>query len=430
MSRLLVVITILFFGQGLMAAIVDSIEVKGVKVPVIFEADSRLPIASLQLVFKNSGSIVDGKSAGLARLSAKMMNEGTKALGSVKFAEALDSKAIGLSAHTGTETFVFEVNALKEEFAEALGLFKELLTSPNITDESLEKVKTITIGGLTRKENDFDYIANVALKGLLFKDTPLQNPSLGTIESVKNISLKEIELFLKEHMVLSRAIVVVGGDLTLGEVKKQLIDMLDVLSIGNNENVKHYEVAKSIADETLIKKTEQAYVYFGSPYNLHVDSPEYYKARVATYILGTGGFGSRLMEEIRVKRGLAYSAYARINIAASSNYMMGYLQTKLESMQEAQETVKEVVNTFIKEGVTQAELDQTKKFLLGSEPLRVETLSQRLSRTFMEYYKGQEIGASKKELEKIEALDLKTLNSFIKAHNEITKLSFAIVTAK
>ncbi len=429
MSRLLIV-TILFFGQVLMAAVVNSIEVKGVKVPVIFEADSRLPIASLQLVFKNSGSIVDGKSAGLAKLSARMMNEGTKALGSVKFAEALDSKAIGLSAHTGTETFVFELNALKEEFSEALGLFRGLLASPNITKESLEKVKTITIGGLTRKENDFDYMANVALKGLLFKDTPLQNPASGTIESVEKISLQEVDTFLKEHMVLSRAIVVVGGDLTLSEVKKQLIKTLDILSVGKDEEVKHYEVTKNASNEMLIKKTEQAYVYFGSPYNLHVDSPDYYKARVATYILGTGGFGSRLMEEIRVKRGLAYSAYARINIAASSNYMMGYLQTKLESMKEAQETVKEVVNTFIKKGVTQAELDQSKKFLLGSEPLRVETLSQRLSRTFMEYYKGQEIGSSQKELEKIEALDLKALNDFIKKHDEITKLSFAIVTAK
>ncbi len=430
MRMLRAVTTILFFGQVLMAAVVDHIEVKGVKVPVIFEADSRLPIASVQLVFKNGGSITDGDAPGLAKLSAKMMNEGTKELGSVAFAEVLDSKAIGLSAHTGTETFIFELNSLKSEFDSGLKLFKSLLSSPNMTQESLDKVKTVTIGSLTRKENDFDYIANVALKGLLFKGTPLQNPASGTIESVKEVTLAQIDAFLKAHLVLSRAIVVIGGDLTLAEVKKQLIETLEVLNVGHNDDVKHYEVTKKVTNETIIKKTQQAYVYFGSPYNLHVDSPEYYKARVATYVLGTGGFGSRLMEEIRVKRGLAYSAYARINIAASSNYMMGYLQTKLESMKEAQATVKEVIGTFVKNGVTQAELDQAKKFLLGSEPLRVETLSQRLSRTFMEYYKGQVIGTSQVELEQIEALNLKSLNDFIKAHSEITNLSFAIVTAK
>ncbi len=422
-------VAILFLGQVLMAAVVDYVEVKGVKVPVIFEADHRLPLASLQLVFTNSGSIADGAHAGLAKLSAKMMNEGSKTLGSDGFADALDSKAIGLSAHTGTETFVFELSALKSEFDTALTLFRSLLADPNVTQENLNKIQTNTVGSLMRKANDYDYVANVALKALLFKGTPLAQPAAGTPQSVKAIALDDVQKFLNEHLVLSRAIVVVGGDLDLAAVKSRLHTLLAVLNVGKSEQVKHYDVVSNSAEEIITKKTEQAYIYFGSPYNLHVDSPEYYKARVATYILGTGGFGSRLMEEIRVKRGLAYSAYARLNISASSNYMMGYLQTKTDSMKEAKATVKEVIGDFVAKGVSSAELEQAKKFLLGSEPLRVETLSQRLSRTFMEYYKGQKIGASLEELKKIEALDVKTLNAFIAAHPEINRLSFAIVTA-
>ncbi len=420
---------ILFLGQVLMAAVVDHIEIKGVKVPVIFEADHRLPLASLQLVFTNSGSIADGANAGLAKLSAKMMNEGSKTLGSDGFAEALDSKAIGLSAHTGVETFVFELSALKSEFPTALELFESLLAVPNITKDNLKKIQTNTIGSLMRKANDFDYVANVALKALLFKGTALAEPASGTLESVKAITLEDVQTFLQEHLVLSRAIVVVGGDVNLTTLKPRLKMLLEVLKVGKSEPVKHYEVVQKCADEVITKKTEQAYIYFGAPYHLHVGSPDYYKARVATYILGTGGFGSRLMEEIRVKRGLAYSAYARLNISASSNYMMGYLQTKTDSMKEAKATVKEVIGDFVAKGVSEAELQQAKQFILGSEPLRVETLSQRLSRTFMEYYKGEKIGASLEELKKIEALDLKTLNAFISDHPEITQLSFAIVTA-
>jgi predicted Zn-dependent peptidase len=159
-----------------------------------------------------------------------------------------------------------------------------------------------------------------------------------------------------------------------------------------------------------------------------VDDKDYYKARVATFILGTGGFGSRLMEEIRVKKGLAYSAYARVHVSKSSSYMSGYLQTKIDSMDEAKKSVIEVVGKFVKDGVTKEELEQTKKFLLGSEPLRVETMSQRLNRTFLEYYKGFKPNHSKKELEKIKNLKLKDLNKFIKSHKEILKMSFAIVT--
>jgi predicted Zn-dependent peptidase len=161
---------------------------------------------------------------------------------------------------------------------------------------------------------------------------------------------------------------------------------------------------------------------------MKTDDEEYYKARVAIFVLGSSGFGSRLMEEIRVKKGLAYSAYGRVNVNRSNAYFSGYLQTKLESQNEAQKSVNEVIKTFVDKGVTQEELDQAKKFLLGSEPLRVETLSQRLSRTFLDYYKGAPLDNAQRELKKIEALELADLNDFIARHKEILNLSYAIVT--
>ncbi len=421
---------ILFFlGQVMMAATVNYIEVKGVKIPLIFEQEKRLPIVSMQLVFKGTGTITDTpKSAGLAKLSSKMMNEGTLSLGSNSFATALDSKAIQLSSSVGTETFVIEYGSLKDQFEEGSKLFSSLLKEPNITKKALDKVKTDLIGTLSAKENDFDYVADNNLKSLLFEGTPLALPDLGTVESVKKIKLKEVEEFLTQHLVLSNLIIVMGGDLSLDEAKKKAVELALNLEIGKSASIKNYE-ASALKKEKIIKReTQQAYLYFGSPYHLHVNDKENYKARVATYILGTGGFGSRLMEEVRVKKGLAYSAYARVSIGKSSSYMSGYLQTKLESLDDAKGTVKTVFEQFVHKGVTQDELDQTKKFLLGSEPLRVETLSQRLSRTFMEFYKGEELGSSQKELELIKNLKLSDLNTYIKKHKEILSLSYAVVT--
>ena len=351
-----------------------------------------------------------------------------KKLGSSAFAESLESKAIHISAHTGTETFVLEVGSLSDEYVNGINYVQSLMTDPNYSEESVSKIKTMTIGALSRKENDFDYIASNKLKSLLFDGSVLAQPSSGTVESVNSVTLSDIENFIKEHLVLSRAIIVVGGDVTLKDVKKETRKLLENLEVGKSEELPNIDVSKEIKNSILKRETEQAYVYFGSPYNVEVDSEDYYKARVATFILGTGGFGSRLMEEIRVKRGLAYSAYARVHVSNSSSYMSGYLQTKLESMDEAKKTVKDVVSTFVKKGVTKEELEQTKKFILGSEPLRVETMSQRLSRTFMEYYKGFELGHSNDELEKIKNLKLKDLNSYIKEHTEILDISFAIVT--
>jgi len=411
-----------------MAATIDSITVNGMEVPFIYEEDKRLPLTTTQVIFTNSGSIRNSEIAGLANFSAKLLNEGTKKLGSNAFAEALESKAISISAHAGTETFVLEVSGLKEEYTEGMEYLQALLEDPNYSDETLSKLKTMTLGGLSRKENDFDYIASNALKNLLFEDGVLGKPSAGTEESVKGIELKDVESFIKNNLVLSKAIIVVGGDIDIQRVKKKAEELLFVLPKGKKEEVPHFDVRKKPQAKILKRETEQAYIYFGSPYNIEENSEDFYKARVATYILGTGGFGSRLMEEIRVKRGLAYSAYARIHVAKSSNYLMGYLQTKLESMDEAKETVQDVIAKFVKNGVKKEELEQTKKFLLGSEPLRVETMSQRLNRTFLEYYKGFELGHSDRELEKIHTLKLKELNAFIKEHTEILELSFAIVT--
>ena len=420
-------LTILILGQILMAAKIEYIEIQNQKIPLIFEQDKRLPLVNMQLVFTHSGTITDTTKAGLAKLSAKMMNQGTKKEGSVGFAQKLEAKAISISAATGTETFVIELSCLKEEFSTALVFLKELLQDPNLTQETLQKVKTMTIGGLSRKENDFDYIASKELKSLLFEGTVLANPSSGDIKSVTSITLKDIQQFLSSHLAKSNLIVLLGGDVILEDITKNILDVFADLPTLKTKPLPSFRVQGEAKERILKKNTQQAYIYFGAPYSMGIDDEEYYKARVSAYILGAGGFGSRLMEEIRVKRGLAYSAYARVNITKSSSYFSGYLQTKLDSMQEAKTTVQEVIKKFTQEGVTQEELEQTKKFLLGSEPLRVETMSQRLNRSFQEFYKGRKLGSTQKELKKIEKLSLKELNKFIYKHTEINTLSYAIV---
>ena len=412
-----------------MASTLDFIEVHGVKVPFIFEEEKHLPIVSMQIVFTHSGSIDEGKHYGLARVSAKMLNEGSLKRGSVGFADALDARAIQLSSNAGNETFVIELGSLKEEFNTGLSLLGEQLREPNFTAKSLEKVKTMALSDISRKEADFDTVASDELKAVLFEGTPMAVPNIGTKKSIKAITLNDIETFKKDHFVLSNALIVMGGDISLIDAKAKVQALLSVLEMGKMGKERHYEPRKE-PKESILKRpqTEQAYLYFGAPYAMNEGDPEFYKARVAMFILGSSGFGSRLMEEIRVKRGLAYSAYSRLSVAKTNTYFSGYLQTKLESGEEAKKTVVEVIDTFVREGVTQGELDQARKFLLGSEPLRVETLSQRLGRTFSEYYSGKPLGSSVQELELIRTLTLEEVNDFIKRHCAIRDLSCAILT--
>jgi predicted Zn-dependent peptidase len=407
---------------------IEKVNVNGVEVPLIFEQNSYLPIVSMQIVFKASGALYDTKD-GLANLSAKLLGEGTKKDGSVKFATKLEDNAISLGSYAGIETMAIELSSLKEQFPKGVKLLKSLLKEPNYTKDALKHIKKQQIGSLTQKMSDFDYIASLGLKEILFKDTAMGRPRVGTIESVESITLKDIEQYIKSHIGLDNAIVVIGGDIDLKEAKKIVKDTLSILEKVEVKEHKFIEISDKNITKSFKEDTQQAYIYFGSPFDLKYNDKDKYIAKVAGFILGGSGFGSRLMEEIRVKRGLAYSVYANFTYSHTTTYFGGYLQTKLENEDKAKKLVAKIIEDFVTNGITQKELDATKEFLLGSEPLRNEALNQRLNRSFKEYYNNNSLGYEKEQLKKIEDLTLDEVNNFIKSHKEITSLNYSIVTA-
>ena len=416
--------------QGvLMAEMVKEIKIKDAMVPVVFEEGKYIPIVSIQLVFNNAGHLSNTKD-GLADLSAKLLNEGTSKDGSVGFATKLDDYAVDVAAHVGRESFILEVSALKSEFPYAVERLKELLKDPNYTKDAMEHVKRQKIGWLTQKKSDFDYIAASKLRETLFKGSALARPYNGTFESVKDISLEDIKGFIASHIGYNNAIAVVGGDITFDEAQKhveELLVLLPKVDILTTETL-----TASNKKETILidEETQQAYIYFGAPFNYSYEAKDQYKAKIAEYLLGGAGFGSRLMEEIRVKRGLTYGAYSALRRTKSVSYLSGYLQTKLSTQEEAKDLVQKVVDDFVNKGITKEELEAAQAFLVGSEPLRTETLSQRLGRAYSEYYYGRPLGFSKEQLTKIESVTLEEMNTFIVSHKELSDISFAIVTKK
>ncbi|MDR0664531.1 MAG: insulinase family protein [Helicobacteraceae bacterium] len=416
---------VLFLLQGFVLAM--NIEyVKGA--PLLYEADRKLPIVSLQIVFLGSGSISDGKNSGVAYLTSALLDQGTKKLGAVAFARALEEKAISLDFQARKENFSIHLSSLRGEFGEGIDRLCALLRDPNLSADALAKIKIAAQGEFGSLETNFDYVAERGLNETLFKNTPLERPVMGDWKSVEKIGLKEIENHIKTALVKERATFLFGGDLSAQEAKAWSEKILNALPSGKKAEIAFYETASDGQTRTIKRDTKQAYIYFGAPFNLRFDDDEGYKAVAASFILGASGFGSRLMEEIRVQRGLAYSAYSHVNLSLTNARFNGHLQTKLESQEEAIAVVKSVIADFVKNGATQKELDEARRFILGSEPLRNETMIQRLNRAYGDFYRGKPIGWQQEQLKKIETLKLDELNQFIAAHSEILRLSFFIVT--
>ncbi|QKF64932.1 M16 family metallopeptidase [Campylobacter corcagiensis] len=392
-------------------------EQNGVK--VLYEFDQSLPVVTLRLIFCASG-VVSEKKQGLAKLSAKLLNEGTKTKG-LEFNKSLEIKAVEIYASCGFETFVIELNCLKEHFGFAYSKLLELLKDPNLDANILEKLKIITKGEIATNESDFDYIAKCELDKILHDGSNLAYPSSGSIKSVESINLDDICEFLG-GLNLSNLHIVLAGDIKEQNFK----ELFEILPKGDKRELPKISTTNKMITKEISKPTEQAYIYFGAPFNATKD--ESYKASVSTFILGSSGFGSRLLEEIRVKRGLAYSAYARNSFTLTNSKIWGYMQTKLENKDSAISVIKDEFEHFVKYGVSDDELKAAKNFLLGSVPLQKETMFKRVAIRQKEFYDGYEFGEFERDLERIKALSLDGLNEFINTHHEITKLSFSIVT--
>ncbi|STO97876.1 pitrilysin family protein [Helicobacter canis] len=411
-------------------AMLTHASIQGVQIPVIYEHSALIPAGIVRLVFQGGGKLQDGELIGRGAVIEELLEKGSKKRGNLGFAKALEQRAITLSVSSGMQTLSFSLNFLQDDKEQAISLLGELLLDPNLSDTELQKVKTAITAQILANQNDYDYLAKRLLNRVLFDGTPLAHPKLGTQESIAKIRLQDVQKALESTLTLKRLIIVMGGDIDKEATLALLEPILSKLPQGTPYTKPSFSVRKEPATQTQYAPTQQAYIYFGAPLHLEDLERESHLAKVASFILGSGGFGSRILEEVRVKRGLAYSAYIHYNINPRLPYMSGYLQTKVDSSDEALEVVRKTIAEFVAKGVSAEELQAAKRFILGSEPLRNESLSQRLGRAFDEFYADKGIGFSKKELEKIASLDLATLNAYIAKHTEIQNLSVAIVTAE
>lgn len=397
-----------------------NIKIGNKDVVLLYEHSRELPIVGLKLVFKVAG-VCNEKKYGVAKLVAELLSEGSKKLGSNEFNKALDMRAIMLSANAGFETFEISLEALSEHFEYGFDMLLKLLADPNYDKNILKKLKTQALGVIASNSSDYDYQASNALKEILYPGSRLEIPSIGTPQSIERIELDDIKEFIKSNLNLENMFIVLGGDVEPGDIKLQ--KLFNVLNSNKQKELNKIIVSSAQNTKIIDKPSEQAYIYFGSPLNFDIE--DRYKLSVAMFILGSSGFGSRLMEEIRVRRGLAYSVYCMANINISYNSFNGYLQTKNENKDEAISLIKDEIFKFTQNGVTQKELEAAKNFLLGSEPLSKETLFKRLAIAQKEHYYGYELGEFDLNLDRIRNLELNSLNEFISNLKDINMLSIA-----
>ncbi len=346
-----------------------------------------LPFVTLQLLV-DSGSRKDPSGEeGLAYLTAKGLLHGTSKRTINQINEELDFLGASLSASSGRDYATFSLRVLKKDLDKGFDLFMEVLTQPIFPEEEIKREIEKTLAAIQSEEDQPEEVAEKAFLKALFLNGPYGHPVEGTKESVPKLNREEIIRFYRSYYHPNNAILTIVGDITDKEIKSRLIPRLEKWSTGEISKVPFVTTFEKEQKTVKINRPiTQANIILGNA-GVSRENPDFYALTVMNYILGGGGFASRLMEVIRNKRGLAYSVASFFDPGKYPGSFQIILQTKNASAREAISLALQQMERIQKDLVSEKELEAANKYLIGSFPMRLDTqgkLANFLSQ--VEYY--------------------------------------------
>ena len=333
-----------------------------------------IPAVEAHLVIK-SGAVVDPEGrAGLAALTAGLLLKGTAARSAVEIAEAIDFIGGSLTARADDDVSTLTLTALKKDLPAALNVMADALLRPAFPAAEVERARRETLSGIRAAKDDPEDVAQKAFAPLVFGPHPYRNPVEGLETTVPTLTREEVVAFHRTYYRPNNAILAVVGDLGAPEARRVV-----QTAFGRWEKAPILPVtvtpAPPVADQTVSlidKDLTQATIILGHLGIARTD-PDFYPVTVMNYILGGGGFASRLMTTIRDNRGLVYGISSGFDAKRYPGAFSVSLQTKTASAGEAIRAVRDELARMRADGVTDAELDAAKEYLAGSFPLRFET---------------------------------------------------------
>ncbi len=335
------------------------------------------PMVEVRLLAPGGGAHDPAGKAGVASLTAWMFNEGGGEMDSETFQERLAFYGIALGADAAKETLEVELTTLTEHLEEAWARLADALLRPRFDDKDFQRARNERIADLTKSLESPGFRAGRAFYRKLYGDHPYAEPVSGTLESVPRIELADVK---RRHEAAFRApdmVMAVAGDIDMNRLKSLITKHLSGLNPEPGP-FKPLPTAKNPpagGHEHIEMDIPQTTLRLGI-LGIDREDPDYYAFLVMNQIFGGGGLSSRLNEEIREKRGLAYGIFSYLLMLPSRGPFVIGTKTKTASVAESLEIIKKEVRRLVEKGVTETELTETKRYLTGSFPLRLDGLDK------------------------------------------------------
>jgi zinc protease len=354
---------------------------------LLVSEEPSLPFVTFQLLVDSGSRRDPSGEEGLAHLTAKGLLLGTPKRTVTAIHEELDFMGASLNPSSGRDYATLSLRVLKKDLNKGVDLFMDVLTQPTFPEEEIRREVEKTLAAIQSAEDQPEEVAEKEFQKTLFLTSPYGHPVEGTKESLPRLTREAIVGFYRAYYHPNNAILTIVGDMTVNEVRTKLLPRLAIWPKVEVPKVpSHITFAKEKKTVKIDRAITQANIILGHS-GVNRENPDYYALTVMNYILGGGGFASRLVEEIRNKRGLAYSVVSFFDPGKYPGSFQIVLQTKNSSAQQAISLSLQEMERIRKEQVSEKELEGAKKYLIGSFPLRLDTQGKLANfLTQVEYY--------------------------------------------
>ncbi len=354
-----------------------AMNIKTLKTPGGIEAwlveEHSVPLLALRFAFEGGNSQDPAGKEGAANFITAMMDEGAGDIKSAEFQERMEDIAMRMGFDDTKDSLYGSVETLTKNRDKAAELLKLVVQKPRFDTDAVDRIRQQLIANLTYADKDPDKVAAREWYSLAFEGHSYGRRANGTVETLKSITHDDLAAFHKRTFAKDTLKVVVVGDITEAEAatfidgifgalpaKADLIPVAKTNPVnGGGQKIIEMNVPQSVA-------------VFGLGAMPRKDN-DFMPAFVINHILGGGGFSAKLMEEVREKRGLAYSVYSYIQPYQHASILSGSVATKNESMAESLDIIRAELKKMADNGPSQADLDAAKSYLTGSYALRFDT---------------------------------------------------------
>jgi zinc protease len=346
-----------------------------------------IPMVNIGIDFPGGSAYDPLNKAGVADLTADLMNKGSKIKGKQKdeayISDSLSDLGSMVSFNASNETSSVRIKTLsKPEILNAVvSQTSDMLAYPVFNQKILEREKALEISGLLESLTKPENIVGKQFKKMIYRDHPLGHEE--TIDTIKKITIEDLKKFHQMYYRASNMNVLIVGDVSRDKAIEIGTLLTQNLPTGQRIDVELPSLqALPLADESqrvvkISHPSAQAHIQMGMTSPSRKD-PDYFPLLVGNYALGGGGFVSRLMSEIREKRGLAYSVSSYFYPAKNSGYFLAGMQTRKDQSNESVQLLRDTIERFIEQGPSDEEVLAAKNNLINGYPLRLDSNSKLL----------------------------------------------------